>query len=253
MTTTDAIEPQPAAIAPRKSFVQRVTGVLFSPGETFDDIARKPDIVAPLLLLLALTILVTVVMVPRIDFESAFRTQMERSNRDMSPQDMERAAKFGKAIGTTMAYAGPVLSVIFWAIIAGVLLLAFRLLGGEGTYAQAFSVTLYSWLPLAIGGIVVAIVILARGTLVDPTTIPTLVKSNPAFLVDNRDNPVAFAFLSSLDVFTIWSVALLSIGFAALSRFSRAKSAAIVVTLWLAVVIVKAGFAALGAAKMKSS
>jgi hypothetical protein len=48
-------------------------------------------------------------------------------------------------------------------------------------------------------------------------------------------------------------VALLSIGFAHLSKFSKTKSAVIVVSLWLVTVVVKVGFAALGAARMKAT
>ena len=53
----------------------------------------------------------------------------------------------------------------------------------------------------------------------------TMIKTNPGFLVDMKTHPMLFALLSSLDVFTIWTVVLLIIGFAALSRASKAKAA----------------------------
>jgi hypothetical protein len=46
-------------------------------------------------------------------------------------------------------------------------------------------------------------------------------------------------------------VILLIFGFSALSKFSRAKSAAIVISLWVVQIFVKLGFAAIGAARMK--
>jgi FtsH-binding integral membrane protein len=67
------------------------------------------------------------------------------------------------------------------------------------------------------------------------------------------EHPVLFSLLSSFDIFTIWTLILLIIGFSTLSRMSRGKSAAIVISLWLFTVVVKLGFAALGASRMKQT
>jgi len=76
-------------------------------------------------------------------------------------------------------------------------------------------------------------------------------RSNLAFTVDMKTQPVLFSLFGSFDVFTIWTVVLMIIGFAALSRFSKAKSAAIVVSIWAVVIFIKVGFAAIGAARMR--
>lgn len=253
--TTGIAEPAPAAPItepPAKNSFQRIAGVLFAPAETFRDIARKPDILIPLIVLIVIGYAVTAVLVPRMDFDTMMREQMEQQNRQMSEADMARTLKMVSAFGKVMAWAGPILGILFYLVIAGVLLLAHRLFGGEGNFAQAFSATLYSWMPQALSSIIVAIVAFTRGSL-NPATMATLVKSSPAFLVDMKEHPVLFSLLSSLDVFTIWTVILLVIGFAALSRLSKAKSAVIVVSMWLVVIVVKLGFAALGAARMKKA
>ncbi len=253
--TTDSpgyIAPPPVAETPAKNTFQRIAGVLFAPAETFRDIARRPDIVTPLIILVVIGFIVTALIVPRMDFESAFREQMAAQNSKMSDADLDRAAKMGSAFGKVMAWTGPIWGILIWAIIAGVLLLAHRLFGGEGNFKQAFSTVLYSWIPLTIGGIVTGIVALARGE-IDPTTMQTLVKSNPAFLVDMKEQPILFAALTSLDIFTIWTIILLVIGFSTLSKLSRMKSAVIVVSLWLVTVVVKLGFAAMGAARAKAT
>ncbi len=242
-----SIPPAPPAEPPAKNTFQRIAGVLFAPADTFRDIARRPDILMPLIILVIIGFVTSAMIIPRMDFEAVVREQMASSNRNMSESDMENAVKMGSAFGKVMAWLGPFLSIAIWAIIAGVLLLAHRLFGGEGNFKQAFSTVLYSWIPLTINGIVMGIVAVARGE-IDPSTMPTLVKSNPAFLVDMKDNPILFAVLSSLDIFTIWTLILLIIGFATLSRLSRAKSAVIIISLWLLTVVVKVGFAAMGAA-----
>ncbi len=253
--TTGTVEPYPPAPPAQpaaKNTFQRIAGVLFAPADTFRDIARKPDIVMPLLILIITGFICTAVLVPRMDFDAMMQEQMAQSGRQMSEADMERASKMGAAFGKVMAWVSPLLGVVVWAIIAGVLLLGHRLFGGEGDFKQAFSTTMYAWIPNAISGIVMTIVAAAKGE-VNPATMNTLVKSSPAFLVDMKDNPILFALLSSFDLFTIWTLILFIIGFSTLSRLSRGKSAAIVISLWLVTVIVKLGFAALGAARMKKA
>lgn len=254
MTTefAEPYAPAPPAQQPAKNSFQRIAGVLFAPADTFRDIARKPDVLVPLAILVILGFISAAILVPRMDFEAMMQEQMAQSGRQMSDADLERAARMGAAFGKVMAFASPIFGIAVWAIIAGVLLLAHRLLGGEGNFKQAFSTTIYAWIPTAISGIVLTIVAAAKGE-VNPATMNTLVKSNPAFLVDMKDNPILFALLSSLDLFTIWTLILLIVGFSTLSRVSRAKSAAIVVSLWLVTVVVKLGFAALGAAGMKKN
>ena len=252
--SVDAIPapPAPPSLPERKPNVfERVAGVLFSPGETFRDIARRPDIVGPLLLLVVFGFIATALILPRFDFEAMTAQQtaaMKKQNPNMTDDDAERIAKFGKASATVMAWVSPLLQLAWFALVAGVLLLAFRMFGGEGTFKQAFSVTLYSWIPRLLQSVVMVIVVLARGT-VDPMSMATVVKSNPAFLVDMSEQPVLFSLLSSFDLFAIWSLVLFVIGFSAMAKTSKGKAAAIVVSLWLVTIAIKLGFAALGAAR----
>ena len=238
--------PGPPAAPSAKSPFQRIAGVLFDPVETFADIARRPDILIPLAVVIVISILSSIVVMPRVDFESAIRDSMADQKNEMSAEDQERVVRFGAAAAKAVGYAAPLLNVVFFAVIAGVLLLAFRLLGGEGTYKQAFSVTVYAWFPLLIQGIVGLIILLARGS-VPAEELPNLVMSNLGFLVDMKQNPVAYALLSALDLFTIWTLVLFIIGFSFVARVSRAKSAIIVLSFWIILVLFKVGAAAMGA------
>jgi hypothetical protein len=246
-----ATPPPPAAPPAPKSSMQRIIGALFSPDETFRDIALKPDILIPLLIIIVISTISGIVLAPRLDFES-LRPQMAAKNPSLAPEDLDRMVKMAGAVGKVSAYASPVIVVISFVIIAAVLLLAFRLFGGEGTFRQAFSIVIYAWIPRVIQGLILTIIIAVKGT-ADVNDIPTLVRSNPAFLVDMTDHPVLFSFLSTFDVFTIWSVVLLIIGFAYMSRFTKARSATIILSIWAFITVVKLGFAAMGAAKMKAS
>lgn len=248
--TNDAVsssnEAPAAQSAPGPNVFSRFAGALFSPGETFRDIARRPDILWPLVFIVALGFVSTALIVPRLDLESISAAQMEALRKQrpgVSDADLEDLLKFSTASTKVAMWVAPLLSIAIYAIIAGILLGAFRLMGGEGTYKQAFSASLYAWTPLLLFSVIMLIVVVARGSF-DPAAAATIVRSNPAFLVDMKEQPVLFTFLAAIDVFTIWTVALLTIGFAELSKMTRAKAAGIVVSLWIVFVVIRAGIAA---------
>jgi len=252
MTAIDPSLPAPAP-AVKNSF-QRIAGVFFAPAETFADIARKPDILIPLLVILVIGYVTTFMVLPHLDWDAMLTQQSEmvkKQNPNVSDADIAQMGRFTKAIAQVMGYIGPLLVIIGYLVIALVVWGACRLMGGEGDFKQAFSATLYAHFPRVILGIIASVVIMARG-MVDPSTMATVVKSSPAFLVDMKEQPVLFSLLASLEIFQIWTIILLIIGFAALSKLSKAKTAAIVISLWLVTLVVKVGFAALGAMRMKS-
>lgn len=238
--TTDIPAVAPAPAEPKPNPFARMIGVLISPNETFASIARRPDWVVPLLAIVLIGYVSTFLVMPRMDWDAMAamqEEQMRAKKPDMSQEQLDQMGKMTKAGGKVLGWVLPVIFVIWYLLVAGVLLLTFRLLGGEGTFKKAFSSTLYAWIPMVLGSIVGTIVIVARDGMFDPSQAATLVKSNPAFLVDMKANPVLFALLSSLDIFTIWMVVLLIIGFAALSRTSKTKASVIVISLWVVCIV----------------
>jgi hypothetical protein len=223
--------PPPAAPGPKPNGFQRIIGVLISPDETFASIARQPDFLAPLLLIIVLSAVGGFIFAQRVDFTAPAREAMEERG-NVSEAQMESALRITATVSKVIAYGSPLLSVIVLMIVAGVMLLAFRMMGAEGTFKQAFSVTLYAWVPLMILNIIV-IAIVASRTGITALDLPTLVMSNPGFLVTMKEHPLLFALLTSIDIFTIWSMVLFIFGFSYVSKFSKSKSAAIVITVWV--------------------
>ena len=238
--------------APVKTPFQRMAGVFFAPEETFTDIARKPDFVWPLIVLTLIAFVIGIVMTQHTDFGAVAAQQAEmvkKKNPNVSDADLERMERFTKASGKVSGFVAPIFMIIGYLVIAVVLWGAFRLMGGDGDFKQALSVTLYSYLPrMLLGGIIGVAVVLMRGGLFDPMQAATLVKTNPAFLVDYKEQPMLFALLASLDVFVIWTLFLLTVGFSKVARVSKAKAATIIIALWLVTVVVRVGFTALTSA-----
>jgi len=229
--------PAPDA-GPAPNSFQRVIGVLFSPDATFASIARRPDWVMPLVILLIMSMAAGVVIAQHVDFGAAAREAMEQ-NKNITQEQMDKGVKMAAGIGKVATYLSPVLTVIGLLVIAGVLLLAFRIFGGEGDFKQAFSVTCYASMPSVIKGLVMLIIVLAKGGTIPAQALATLVRSNLGFLADYKASPMAFALLSSVDIFSIWFCVLLIIGFAYVARVSRAKAAVVVVSLWVVVLLFK--------------
>lgn len=228
----------PLQAGPEPNAFQRIIGVLFSPDATMASIARRPDWVLPLILLLITSLAAGVIMAPRVDFGAATREAMEQ-NKNVPQEQVDKAVRISNSVGKVVMYCAPVLSAIGLLVIAGVLLLAFRLFGGGGDFKQAFSVTCYASIPTIIKSVVTLVIILAKGGVVPAQTLATLVRSNLGFLADYKSSPMAFALLSSFDIFSIWFLALLIIGFAYLAGVSKVKSAVIIISLWIVVLLFK--------------
>lgn len=242
---TNGAEPQ--AVPPAKlSPFERIAGIFLSPVETLRDIARRPDFLVPLLLVIVVSLACTAVAMRHIDFGADIRASFEESGRKVSAEQADRAMRWGVALGKTFAWMSPLLLPAWWAVYAGIVLLVFRLFGADLSYAQAFSIRIYSVLPGLLRGIITAIVLATRGT-VPARTMATVVRSNAGFLVDVRTHPALFALLTSLDVFALWALVLSIIGYAYAANVSRTRAAIAIVSLFLIGVFLSVGFAAIGA------
>lgn len=231
----------PPAPAAKPNPASRIGGVIASPGETLRDIAERPDWLVPLIVILVTFLLFGLAMSARMDFETATREKLEESGT--SGPELERQLE---TIQKVQRIATPiftlVMAVLVPLIVSGALLLGCRIFGGQGTFRQSFAVTVYCWIPQALKTLVMA-ALLFRARDVDPRQLPLLLKSNLGFLVDPLSSPGVFALLSSIDIFAIWTLVLLGIGFAFAHRLSRTVTTGLAISLYLLLVLVQAGIA----------
>ena len=244
MTDVSPAVAAPPQDKPSNSF-SRIIGVLFSPIQTFEEIARKPDFIVPIIVIVIVGLAAAIATVPRIDFEAQARQQIESQN--LSPAQAEQAMKVMKvALSVTKGaqYVAPVIIIGFLAVVALLYWLGSKMLGGVATYSHVFSVALYGFMPQVIKMLIKIPIVLTKHGLTQQTA-ETVVRSSPAFLVDFKDNPMLWAFLQRFDVFLLWSLVLMVIGLAAASRMSKAKSAAVVFVVWCIGTLFSVGFGAM--------
>jgi hypothetical protein len=234
---------------PSKSFLSRVLGVFWSPGETFEDIARKPDFVAPLILLIVTSVAAVETMLAKIGAERIIRASLEQSGRaaSMSPEQIQQAVQRGAPFVAILTHiAGALGTPIFLLVLAAFgLLVVNAIFGGKTGFKKIFSVTCYSFMPKILAGVMMVAVVL----LGDPEQFNSQnpAPTNPGYFMAPSASRALVSLASSFDIFTLWVMVLISIGLsAATDRQVKTRSIFLVFFgVWLLLVLAKAGFALL--------
>jgi hypothetical protein len=244
MATTPV--PAPEAQATISPF-GRVVGVFFSPGKTFEDIVRKPGWVLPILLSTVLSIISVVALNQRMNWREYISQQIEKNPRaaqlsaEQKQQQTEVSAKFTVVI---VYVAGVVVPVCFALLVGLVMMGAYNLLAGAGArFAASFAIVAHA----ALVGIVSTPLFLLVLFLKPPGTIDpeNPLATNLAALLPDESAKWLVALCKSLDVFTIWTLILLAIGFAAVNpkKLTGTKSFTIAFTVWATYVVLRVGWA----------
>ena len=249
---------QPPEEAARLGPFQRLTGVLFSPGETFADVNRKPTYIAPIIIGMVLALAASVVfsMRVKVDWEritrDRIRTAVEKTGGSMPPEEqIQQQVNITKMIGKVFPVIAVIGTPIYYAILAGIFALALMIAQTQTTFKKILSVVSWSAASTSlVGTIVTSASLMVRDTEgIDPSKPESISTTNlAAFLPSGTARPLS-ALAASLDVFTIWFLILLTIGFAAIAgsrRVTTGKTGSIVFGLWILWVLIKVGFAALG-------
>jgi hypothetical protein len=162
----------------------------------------------------------------------------------------------GKTVAKVAIIAGPVIGVpLVYFALAGVFALGLMLLGAKTTFKKILSVHawVYCGVTSLLSGIVLCAALLVRDrdslSELNLQDIPKLLPTNLGFLVHVSDARVLSSVASSLDVFSIWKIYLLTLGFAAISgsrKTSKFSIAMMVIGLWVVWILLAAGLASLG-------
>jgi Yip1-like protein len=245
---------EPARLGP----FARLTGTLFSPGETFADVNRKPTWIAPMIVAILTVLASTLFFQWRVhpDWDSIMRAQikkrLERSNQSLTDEQMQQQVNFAKGIAKFSPIIGAVFTPVFYVILAGVFALGLMFIQAKTTFKKILSVVAWT---CSATGVVAAIVTMASLMVrdeaelrtIDPTQAAGIVPSNVAAFLPSTTSAVLKSLAGSLDIFTLWILILLSIGFAVIAgsrKITTGKTAKVVVGFWLVYVLVKMGWAA---------
>jgi hypothetical protein len=249
--TTPIVE-EPARLGPAQRFI----GTIFSPGETFADINRKPTWLVPLLISVVLSVAFGFFFEWRVkpNYEDMMRkvmkTQTERSGQPMPPDNViKQQAAFAHMMGRIAPF---LIALVYTFFIAGVFALGLLLMSAQTTFKKILSVV--AWTGAATG--FVSVLVLAASLMlrdeeglreIDLTDPSSLSATSLAAILPSDASPVVKSLASSFDIFTIWNMVLLSMGFAAIAgakKFTTGKTATLVFGLWALWIVIKVGWTA---------
>jgi hypothetical protein len=247
-----AVKPADAE-TPALSFPQRLLGIFISPGETFADVARKPDFVPPLVLLVLLSVAGAEAFLHKIGMEPILKWALEHSSRtaSMAPDQIqglvEKMVPYYTWIARAAGVVWPVLVVLVAAVVG--LVAVNSVFGGQITFKTAFSISCYAY---------------AVNIIYDLIALTMTAFGDPEHFISNPQNPtptsVGFflnpldtskpllALGGSLEIFTFWNMALLAVGLS-VGPGRKAKAVPLFFTLfglWVVMVLIKMGLATLG-------
>jgi hypothetical protein len=241
-TTEQPHEVTPEEIPQPTNLFQRTIGVFTAPQQTFNDIARQPNWIFPLILVLVAAMIFTQILIPALlaDQEASPQYQEMLQRDDVSAEDLESIIEVQQKATKNFAAVGAGVFTLIAALLASAILLFVGniIMGGNGKFLQMFSV--YCW-----GGLIGILGYLIRLP-ISISNVTMKVYLGPAILLSSESQETAlFKIAAALDIFVIWRIALIAIGFAAIYKINMNKSVSIVGSLY--VLMVAAGIILSGA------
>jgi hypothetical protein len=223
--------------------VESVWGVLLAPERTFSALAARPAWLPALILLVLSALALSVVITPRLDMKQVIRDAMEKKGVDVTEAQLDRQMQMANTFKWVGVASQVVLQPAFYLIIAGVFLVVFRLSGSEIDFRRSLSVAVHGMLPVVVASLLTIPILLTRAKItMEEARGSGFLPSNLGFLASDSTGKALQSLLSSCDLFSLWSIALLAMGYRIVGRVSPAVAWGIVLTLWAVVIGVKAAF-----------
>lgn len=250
MSTT----PVPAQAAPLSQGA-RIVNTYIAPSKTFNDLQRSASWWAPWLLSCVCALLFCYSIGQYVGWDQVSRNSIAQTPKraeqiDKLPPD-QKAKQLQIAATATkyFSYAIPLIVVIAFLIMGSILMATFNLaLGAAVPFRVSLAIVAYGGLPGIIGSLLATISVVAGGMTgsLDPAAfdIRNPVATNLSYFMDPMGNKFLYGMASALDVFVIWSIILMGIGFACNSKIKKGTAIGTVAGWYLVWKLLTAGLAA---------
>jgi hypothetical protein len=247
--TIPAISPE-MNVPPQPSAVSRVINTFVSPSQAFVGLDRKASSWwLPFLLIVIVSFAYVGVMDKKIGFDKISENQIKLNPKaqdaldklpaDQRQQRIDLSTKITKGI----SYASPVLALIVFAVIAGVLLAAFNFgLGASIKFSTMWAITIFAHLPNLLKALI-TIAAMVAGMDPDGFDIRNPIATNLGAVV-GHSSPALYSLASSIDLFSIWICLLTGIGVASVSKVKRGTAIGMVLGLYAVICLLAMGYSA---------
>ena len=214
--------------------MKKLLNLYFSPVEVFKQLSEKPDWVIPVIITLVIILILTMVALPKVIIP-------EQSKRIMEMEQLQEAQKerdLASLEGIRPYIQTPIFVIIFTFLLifakAGIFFLIFSLFGSRTVFKKVLAVVSYSFLISIPESILKTAMMLMKGS--------TRVYTSFALFASNLGfkSPL-FGLLSRIDIFTIWNLILISLGFTVIYGIGKKKSFGIVFGCWVLWLLIQFG------------
>ena len=221
------------------TFMQKLIAIFTAPRKAFESINAKPTWLVPYLIVVILTVALQYAV-------TDITVQDQIAAMEARDMPAERVEAVKAQMEGTIRYIGlvaiPFATLIIWAILGGIFLLAGNIMitnSEEVTFKKMFALISWSSLITIVGGPLRTFLILSKGTARGVVTDLSVLMRVPAF---GEEPSLLYLLLSKIDILVIWQIILWIIGFSVFYKVSTKKAAVPVLTLWVVWIAVSVAF-----------
>lgn len=219
---------------------------LYEPSKHFPIIVkRRLWVWFPIILIFFSTCLSTYTFFSKVDREAFILKQLSQTKftQNMTKDEINKIVEnFKKKSALVEGLIGSTFYIVWLLFASLVYYFSFLLLGGVAKYIEVLIVVFWSEVALTFATILSILVMLfKRGDeILNPNEI--VLSNLGAIIGSERLSPFLFALLSSIDIFAIWNLILLTFGLSYVSKIERKYSAFIVFSLYILKVLLKSAW-----------
>jgi hypothetical protein len=206
-------------------------GLIFtSPSTVARNVMADPNWVIPLIAVLVVSFVSGVLV-----YQYQMELQKEQAAQFLREHDTDVDLGSRFEVTETKRIGGGIWAAVtmgVFALVIAAVLKGFAAVAGGGVgFRRMFAFSTYSLFVLALGNLIKAPLVMAKGSADVRTSLAILVPSKPLF------SPLVM-LLNSFDVFSIWALVTLCFGYGVLSGLGIKKASGIVVGLWVVLVVI---------------
>jgi hypothetical protein len=233
------------------SAVARVLNTFIAPSKTFSDIKRDASWWVPWLLLSLVTscflylVHVKVGGEAQVNYRMSHASFMERATQQMTPEQKQQMIDNQVRSEGRSFYWTPLSNLIGGLVFAPLLMLTFNFLfDAQVKFKWALAIVFYGWLPkiLLLG---LSMIALTVGVEPEGFDVENPIASHLGVILgSNTDHRFYYHLLSVVDVFSIWCMFLMGLGFATVSakKISTGSAVTAVAVWWLVFILIRSAF-----------
>lgn len=236
MTAPDSVtvtDTTPVPATKPASLWEDFIDIFVSPSEVFER-RRNSGFFVPLLVFAVLLTVLAVIGRPALQpvFDAEFTRGMAgamKNNPNITAEQMSKGRAFTEKFQPVFTFFYALLAPL---LVGVVLWIAGKFVDAKEDIKAACMIATYAFFPR----IIEWLINIAQGFLLDPASLnghTRLTLGVGRFFDPDTFSPVLLAFVSRIDLFTIWVTVLLAIGLSVVARIPRSRAAIAAVIVWV--------------------